>query len=165
MSGPLGPLAPPDGVLLLRCVRRCGVLEEAGYIVRRPDPDDRRSSLVALTDTRRTVVDDAVIDHIANENRLLAALIANEIRPAIHRLPRARKRAAMWADEVPDEDVPVKHLSASADVPRLGDRRGCGRRERAPGPTANGRAPLPRNRTAPDVVLYRRRAGGTRTLR
>ena len=122
MSGPLGPLAPPDGVLLLRCVRRCGVLEEAGYIVRRPDPDDRRSSLVALTDTRRTVVDDAVIDHIANENRLLAALIANE------RADRA-ERAGTFADEyqpgclreasLGDGDEPYSAFRAGRSSPRL----------------------------------------------
>jgi DNA-binding MarR family transcriptional regulator len=49
-------------------------LEAAGHIERRPDPDDRRSLLVALSDAGRTLVDAAVTDHVANEARLLAPL-------------------------------------------------------------------------------------------
>lgn len=49
-------------------------LEQAGLLERRPDPDDRRSSLVVLTDRGRDVVDVAVTEHVANEARLLEPL-------------------------------------------------------------------------------------------
>ena len=53
-------------------------LEAAGWIERRHDPDDRRSSLVRLTDDGRTLVDRAVTDHVANEARLLEPLSPTE---------------------------------------------------------------------------------------
>lgn len=53
-------------------------LEEAGLIERRPDPDDRRSTLVALTDAGLRTVDAAVTDHVANEADLLSTLTDRE---------------------------------------------------------------------------------------
>lgn len=49
-------------------------LEAAGLVARRPDPDDRRSSIVVLTDEGRSLVDAAVTDHVATEAAVLAAL-------------------------------------------------------------------------------------------
>ena len=49
-------------------------LEAAGWIERRNDPDDRRSSLVRLTADGRALVDRAVTDHVGNEARLLESL-------------------------------------------------------------------------------------------
>ena len=49
-------------------------LEDAGHIARLPDRDDRRSVLVELTPVGKRVVDAAVSDHLANENRLLEPL-------------------------------------------------------------------------------------------
>jgi DNA-binding MarR family transcriptional regulator len=63
-------------------------LEQAGLVVRRPDPDDRRSSIVALTDRGRRIVDDAVTDHVANEADLLAGLSVRE-RQALDRALRS----------------------------------------------------------------------------
>ena len=53
-------------------------LEGAGPIARRPDPDDRRSSLVVLTPAGRELVDLVVTEHLANEARLLEPLSAAE---------------------------------------------------------------------------------------
>jgi DNA-binding MarR family transcriptional regulator len=53
-------------------------LEGMGLIERLPDPTDRRGRLVALTDKGRELVDTAVTDHLANEERLLSALNAEE---------------------------------------------------------------------------------------
>ena len=53
-------------------------LEEMGLVERQPDPSDRRGRLVALTDRGRELVDAAVVDHLDNEQRLLAALDAGE---------------------------------------------------------------------------------------
>lgn len=66
-------------------------LEAAGWIERRNDPDDRRSSLVVLTGAGRTLVDRAVTDHVANEARLLQPLSANE-RAALDRALRTLLR-------------------------------------------------------------------------
>lgn len=53
-------------------------LEANGFIGRRPNPEDRRSSPVALTDSGRRAVDAAVAEHVANEARLLEPLTATE---------------------------------------------------------------------------------------
>ena len=49
-------------------------LEEKGFVVRRPDPDDRRGVQVELTESGRTCVDGALDDLLANERRLLEGL-------------------------------------------------------------------------------------------
>jgi DNA-binding MarR family transcriptional regulator len=53
-------------------------LERAGLIERRPDPNDRRGKLIALTATGREVVDDTLTRHVANEEKLLSVLSAAE---------------------------------------------------------------------------------------
>jgi DNA-binding MarR family transcriptional regulator len=53
-------------------------LEAIGFIEREADPNDRRGRLVVLTDRGRDLVDAAVVDHLANEERLLGALDAGE---------------------------------------------------------------------------------------
>jgi DNA-binding MarR family transcriptional regulator len=58
--------------------KRLDRLEQMGLVERLPDPTDRRGRLVALTDRGREVVDAAVADHLANEQRLLGALDARE---------------------------------------------------------------------------------------
>jgi DNA-binding MarR family transcriptional regulator len=60
--------------------KRLDGLERAGLIERLPDPADRRGRLVALTDRGLELVDAAVVDHLANEERLLGALSASERR-------------------------------------------------------------------------------------
>jgi DNA-binding MarR family transcriptional regulator len=53
-------------------------LERAGLVERRPDPNDRRGKLIALTDAGRRVVDETIGRHVANEERLLSALTRAE---------------------------------------------------------------------------------------
>ena len=53
---------------------------EAGLIAREPDPQDRRGTLIALTDAGRELIDGVTEAHLANERRLLAALTADEQR-------------------------------------------------------------------------------------
>jgi DNA-binding MarR family transcriptional regulator len=55
-------------------------LEAAGLVERRPEPNDRRSSLVVLTSAGRELADAAVTDHVANEADLLSGLTAAERR-------------------------------------------------------------------------------------
>ena len=49
-------------------------LERRGFLERRPNPADRRGSLVRLTEAGRRVVDDAMARHADAEHELLAAL-------------------------------------------------------------------------------------------
>lgn len=53
-------------------------LERAGFVERRPDPSDRRGKLIALTDAGKQVIDETIGRHVANEERLLAALTLKE---------------------------------------------------------------------------------------
>jgi DNA-binding MarR family transcriptional regulator len=60
--------------------KRLDRMEEAGLIERRPDPSDRRGTLVRLTRSGENVIDRAVETHIGNEERLLGVLTAAERR-------------------------------------------------------------------------------------
>jgi DNA-binding MarR family transcriptional regulator len=53
-------------------------LEEAALVSRRPDPRDRRGTLVRLTAKGKTVIDAATTEHVANEERLLSGLSERE---------------------------------------------------------------------------------------
>ncbi|HLO76109.1 MAG TPA: MarR family transcriptional regulator [Magnetospirillum sp.] len=91
---------PPGGFDVLATLRRCGPpyrlspndllawmmvtsgtmtnrvdqLERLGLVAREPNPDDRRSVLVALTPQGHAVVDKALRLHVDNERRLLSPL-------------------------------------------------------------------------------------------
>ena len=58
--------------------KRLDKLEAAGLVAREPDPNDRRGTLIALTDQGRALVDQVTGPHLANEARLLAPLSAEE---------------------------------------------------------------------------------------
>ena len=53
---------------------RLKLLADKGYIERLPNPTDSRSLLVRLTDMGRALIDQALEDHVTNEQQLLAAL-------------------------------------------------------------------------------------------
>jgi len=67
--------------------KRLDRLVEAGLVARRPDPADRRATLVRLTARGRKTIDKALPVHVANEDRLLATLNAKE-REALDALLR-----------------------------------------------------------------------------
>jgi DNA-binding MarR family transcriptional regulator len=84
-SGPPHQMSPGelvDAVVLSSgaMTNRIDRVEALGLVERRPDPDDRRGTLVALTGEGERTVDAAVVEHLANEERLLGALSANERR-------------------------------------------------------------------------------------
>jgi DNA-binding MarR family transcriptional regulator len=74
--------------------KRLDKLQDAGLVVRSPDPDDRRGVLVSLTDEGLRVIDRAVEDHVANEARLLSALSEREVKALNASLS---KLLAAWA--------------------------------------------------------------------
>ncbi len=55
-------------------------LERKGFIDRLPNPADRRGSIVRLTDTGRTIIDEAMSQHVQTEERLTAVLDGDERR-------------------------------------------------------------------------------------
>lgn len=58
---------------------RLNNLEKRGLIERLPDPADRRSLLVKLTDDGYALISQAIGEHVDNETRLMAGLSAEEI--------------------------------------------------------------------------------------
>jgi DNA-binding MarR family transcriptional regulator len=58
--------------------KRLNGLEDGGLIRRAPDPNDGRSSTVALTPAGKRLVETILPDHTANERRLLEGLTARE---------------------------------------------------------------------------------------
>jgi DNA-binding MarR family transcriptional regulator len=53
-------------------------LEKAGLIARSPNPEDRRGTLVSLTDKGMALMDEMIPHHVENEARMLAALSREE---------------------------------------------------------------------------------------
>ena len=82
-SGPPYTLTPKDlsassMVTSAAIAQRLNRLEAQGYVRRSPSSADRRGKLVSLTDAGRSAVDAALPDHVATEQRLLAALDKDE---------------------------------------------------------------------------------------
>ena len=82
-NGPPFRMRPTDltSTLMLTSsgtTKRLDRLEQAGLVAREPDPGDRRGTLIALTDKGRRLIDGLTPDHLANEDRLLAALAPDE---------------------------------------------------------------------------------------
>ena len=60
--------------------KRLDKLEQAGLIRREADPNDRRGTLITLTDAGRELIDSVTAAHLANEARLISALDDGEQR-------------------------------------------------------------------------------------
>ena len=65
-----------SGTVSLRLER----LVKAGTVTREPDPDDRRGTLVRLTEDGQRLFDVIAPEHLANEDRLLSALTEEQRR-------------------------------------------------------------------------------------
>ena len=60
--------------------KRLDRLAAAGLVGRRPDPADRRGTLVRLTPRGKRTIDRAVEEHLKNEERLLGSFTPAEVR-------------------------------------------------------------------------------------
>ena len=83
--GPPYRLRPSEftGALMLTSsgtTKRLDRLEQAGLITRGPDPEDRRATLITLTDPGHRLIDAVTGAHLDNERDLLIALTADEQR-------------------------------------------------------------------------------------
>jgi DNA-binding MarR family transcriptional regulator len=85
-------LAAAIGADKTRIIGTLDELQSGGYIERRPDPDDRRARLLAITDAGRRVKD-AVQDEIQRgEERWLGELSGEERRTFLRVLQRLTPR-------------------------------------------------------------------------
>ncbi|MGZ5406299.1 MAG: MarR family winged helix-turn-helix transcriptional regulator [Aeromicrobium sp.] len=58
--------------------KRIDRLEKAGLVTRRVSTVDARARLIRLTDKGRRLVDEVLVEHVANEARLIAGLSADD---------------------------------------------------------------------------------------
>jgi DNA-binding MarR family transcriptional regulator len=58
--------------------KRLDKLEQAGLIARKPDPGDRRGTLISLTPEGRRLIDGLTPAHLDNERRILGGLTEAE---------------------------------------------------------------------------------------
>ena len=82
-TGPPYQLRPSDfaGQLMLTSsgtTKRLDRLEQAGLITREPDPQDRRGTLITLTEAGHELIDAVTEAHLDNERELLGALTGDE---------------------------------------------------------------------------------------
>jgi DNA-binding MarR family transcriptional regulator len=72
----LSPTRLADSLLVTSgtMTNRLDRLAQRGMITRRPNPNDRRSLEVELTNKGRRLVDEAVTRHVANEREMLSVL-------------------------------------------------------------------------------------------
>lgn len=78
--------------------KRVDRLERIGLVAREPDPGDRRGVLVRLTPAGLKLVNEVVEHHLANEERLLAALSRKD-REQLTRLLRNLGESVRSAEE------------------------------------------------------------------
>jgi DNA-binding MarR family transcriptional regulator len=84
-SGPPFRMRPTDltEALMLTSsgtTKRLDRLEKAGLIMRSPDPEDRRGTLITLTAAGRRLIDKVTEAHLANERNILGALSESDRR-------------------------------------------------------------------------------------
>jgi DNA-binding MarR family transcriptional regulator len=85
-------LAAAIGADKTRIIRTLDDLQDDGYIERRPDPDDRRVRLLAITDAGRRVKDAVQEEIQRGEERWLGELSAVERRTFVGVLERLTRR-------------------------------------------------------------------------
>ena len=81
-------LAAAIGADKTRIIRTLDELQDDGYIERRPDPDDRRVRLLAITEAGRRVKDAAQKEIQRGEERWLSELTVEERRTFLRVLER-----------------------------------------------------------------------------
>jgi DNA-binding MarR family transcriptional regulator len=92
--------------------KRLDRMEAAGLVERRPDPHDRRGTLVRLTRRGKSVIDRALETHLRNEERLLDAFTASERRT----LDRLLKRFLVELERA-EPSRPLRSSTPAAAVP------------------------------------------------
>jgi DNA-binding MarR family transcriptional regulator len=105
-AGPLCQLRPTDFAASLMLTssgttKRLDRLEAAGLITREPDPSDRRGVLITLTPQGRSLIDEAAVQHMANERRILSGLTRAEQRQLASHLRKLLRTLPPQDDQLP----------------------------------------------------------------
>ncbi len=127
-------LDEPGGVSQRRLMRELGLtsgtvsvrverLAGRGLVTSREDPQDRRNTLAALTPAGHALFDRVTPAHIATENRLLAALSAEQFGELVALL---RQLLVSFEGSAGDEDVPHLGLSLAPAHQAIQIRRAVG---------------------------------------
>ena len=79
-SGQLSPTALFNALMISSgtITHRIDRLEQAELVKRIPDPNDRRGTLIALTETGLKLIEQAVEAHVANGHRIVSVLEESE---------------------------------------------------------------------------------------
>ncbi|NBJ09812.1 MarR family winged helix-turn-helix transcriptional regulator [Microvirga arsenatis] len=95
----------PDGVMHKSTVSRAvSALEKRGLVVRRPNLDDRREELLALTPAGRAIYEAVAPQALAVEERLLSVLSPQEQRTLSSLIDRLTRQARQLAPHGSEED-------------------------------------------------------------
>lgn len=78
----MGSLLRTSGSISLRI----DAMERQGLVTREADADDRRATLVAITEKGMSLLDQVVPHHLANEEQLLVALTEQDRKQLVHLL-------------------------------------------------------------------------------
>ncbi|CNE58221.1 MarR family transcriptional regulator [Mycobacterium tuberculosis] len=98
-----GALARSSMVTSGAVTNRLDRLVAKGYVTRELDPGNRRTVIVALTPAGRDLIDRALVAHVENERRILAALGRQEQDDLAETL---RTLLLSLGDEAPDPNAP-----------------------------------------------------------
>jgi DNA-binding MarR family transcriptional regulator len=125
-SGPMtaGALAWAERVQPQSLTRTLAALEERGEICRRPDPADRRRSVLSITATGRAVI----LTDVAQRDSWLAMAMAEQLSPAEAQL---LMMAGELMERLAEAKVTALHRPASPPMSPSGPPRAAGTAEAA----------------------------------
>ena len=107
----MGSLLRTSGSVSLRI----DAMEREGLVTREADTEDRRTTLVAITEKGISLLDQVVPQHLLNEERLLAALTVKERKELVHLL-----RKWLLSLEAPSDGERFIHYGMVILPPRIG---------------------------------------------
>ena len=90
----LGDLAVREGVAPPTLTRIVAGLEESGHVVRTPDPDDRRATLVQATDTAAELVAGVGLARVSRLRDRIDTLADDDLRALLRAVPVIEALAA-----------------------------------------------------------------------
>ena len=119
-DGPLTPSQISERVVAASATMTAtlDLLERRGWIVRRPNPDDRRSVLVSVTDEGRAVTDQLLPGVRVVERDVMSALTSREREQLLRLLDKVLARAAEVAEAPPTPMAGRRRRPRRARTPR-----------------------------------------------
>jgi DNA-binding MarR family transcriptional regulator len=132
----MGHLAHRLGVVPRTITPMVDALEDSGLVVREDDPDDRRATMLHITDAGRTELTRSRSDRRSTVDEVFTVLSDSERSTLADLLDKLRTAARSGLERDPDEETPDGLLSD--EIESLREARG-GRRGRGRGPRSERR--------------------------